>query len=265
MTSTKSDIFFYLFAALVVPGLLVLGCGGNRERTPSTAATYYEEAQKALEKGRCLKATDNFQRIVTSFPGSDLADDAQFGLAESYLCAEDYITAIFEYERLREYRSEWSDDAQYKIALCYYHLALPAPLDQSDTYRAIMEFRRFLEDYPGSPLAKEAVARVEELRGRLGEKAYRTAERYARWEDWNAALIYYEIVLAEYGDTKWVEFAHFGMGEVLEEQDQVEEALAHFREVLRRSTDDELTDKAQENVNRLEQYPIKRVDGPDTG
>jgi len=263
--STLSDASFYLFNMLAVIGLLVLGCGDKRERTPSTAATYHEAAQKALEKGNCLKATDNFQRIVTSFPGSDLADDAQFGLAESYLCAEDYVTAIFEYERLLEYRSEWSDDAQYKIALCYYHLSLPAPLDQSDTYRAIMEFRRFLEDYPGSPLVEEAAARIEELRDRLGEKAYRAAQRYVKWEDWDAALIYYEIVLAEHGDTKWVEFAHFGLGEVLEEQDRVEEALAHFREVLRLSTDDELTHKAQESVNRLEQYPIKRADGPDTG
>jgi len=248
---------------LPILGVLILGCGDKLGRTPSTAATYYEAAQAALEKGNCLKATDNFQRVVTSFPGSDLADDAQFGLAESYFCAEDYVTAIFEYERVQEYRSAWSDDAQYKIALCYYHLSLPAPLDQSDTYKAILEFRRFLEDYPESPLVEEAEARIGELRDRLGEKVYSTAQRYAKWENWDAALIYYEIVLGEYGDTKWVPFTHFGIGEILEEQDRLQEALDRFQEVLRISTDDELTRSAQEKVKRLERHPMKRADGSD--
>lgn len=253
----------YRNVAPFILGTLILGCGGRFQQTPSVAADYYQEAQKALERGDCLKATDNFQRVVTSFPGADLADDAQFGLAESYFCAKDYVTAIFEYEKLREYRSGWSDDAQYKIALCYYHLSLPAPLDQSDTHRAILTFRRFLEDYPDSPMVPDANARIRELQDRLGEKIYRTARNYAKWGHPDAARVYYEKVLTEYRDTKWVPSAHFGIGEVLQEQNRPEQALDHLQETLRISTDAELTRKAQEKVKDIERHLATGVEGSD--
>ena len=232
----------------------MLACGASQQTTRPTAERYYQEGLKELQQHHCLKAIDLFQRIVTSWPGSDFVDDAQYYLAESHRCAEEYTEAIFEYERLvREYRnSPYVDDATLKIGVCYFKQSLPVPLDQKDTYNAIDSFTRFLEDYPGSPLADEAQQYLLMARTKLAEKQYQIANAYRSWGNDEAALIYYREILNGYGETPWAPPAAYETGEILLKQGHVSEALEMFRRVAETTTDPELKKRAIKRIEELE-------------
>jgi outer membrane protein assembly factor BamD len=232
----------------------VLACGATQQTAQPTAERYYQEGLKELQKRHCLKAIELFQRIVTSWPGSDFVDDAQYSLAESHRCAKEYTEAIFEYERLiREYRnSPYVDDATLKIGVCYFEQSLPVPLDQKDTYNAIDYFTRFLEDYPGSPLADEAQRYLLMARTKLAEKQYQIAKAYRSWENDEAALIYYREILNGYGETSWAPPAAYEAGEVLLKQGHISEALEMFRRASKTTTDPELKKRAIKRIEELE-------------
>jgi DNA uptake lipoprotein len=60
----------------------------------------YEKAMKLLDKKKYLRAQEEFNNLVIRGTHTDLGDDSQFYLAESYILNKEYLLAIAEYDRL---------------------------------------------------------------------------------------------------------------------------------------------------------------------
>ena len=99
---------------LLAVAAFVWGCGGARVSGLKGAEHYFDKGMRDLEKGRCLKAVEQFQFAVNNYPGSSLAPDAQYYLGEAYFCSQEYVEAVFEFQRLLDTfpASEWADEAQ---------------------------------------------------------------------------------------------------------------------------------------------------------
>lgn len=194
----------------------------------------YEQATRLLEKGNYEQAIEAFQALVYSFPGSEVVDKAQYGLAESYFGLKDYVSAGLEYEHLVDHypSSPLADDAQFKVALCYFKQSPRPALDQTDTEKALAGFYRFIDDYPDSPLVPEARERIKDCRTKLAEKQYLNAELYLKLKKYKAARLYFEDVVTRFPDTQWALSAWFDMGELLLKQKKRDEALEAFQHVL---------------------------------
>ncbi len=192
-------------------------CGGNKLRANITTEERLAYAMQLFEKHDYLDARTQFRIITLNAPGSAIVDQAQFHLAECHFHIGEFIVAAAEYEKvLRLYaRSEYLDDAQYKIALCYYELSPKADLDQKYTSQAVEEFQKFLEDYPESELKDEASQKLQELRHKLAKKEYSSADLYRRLSYFDAALVYYDEVLNRYYDTVFAEPALYFKAEIL--------------------------------------------------
>jgi outer membrane protein assembly factor BamD (BamD/ComL family) len=70
--------------------LVAVGLAACASTTPEKlrgAEYYYKEGQKAMDKKRCIQASEHFQRLVSNFPGSQRVAEAQFMLAEAYFCS----------------------------------------------------------------------------------------------------------------------------------------------------------------------------------
>ncbi|MGH7496198.1 MAG: outer membrane protein assembly factor BamD [bacterium] len=205
-----------LFALLVIVAQ-VSGCGGNKLRANLTTEERLEYAVKLFSDHDYLDARTHFRIITLNAPGSAVVDRAQFYLAECHFHMEEFIIAAAEYEKvLRLYpRSEYLDDAQHKIALCYFELSPKADLDQKYTERAVEEFQKFLEDYPASELKEQASQKLEELRNKLAKKEYNSADLYRRLSYFESALVYYDEVLNRYYDTIYAEPSLYYKAEIL--------------------------------------------------
>ena len=232
---------------------LLWGCSSSVP-TLKKAEYYFERGQLALGKERCAKAIEEFQRLVTNFPGSSLVPDAQFYLAEAHYCSEDYVQAVFEYERLMNtYPScKWIDDAQFRIAEAYYEQLRRAELDQQETYESLNYFRRFIDDNPDSPLVAVARERIVECRTRLAQKRYLGAQLYHKQGHLEAAAITYRDLLRDFPDTPYYYETLVRLGEIAHKRKDLKEARTYWAEVERDGEDEKLVQQVKKLLDELE-------------
>ena len=182
--------------------LCIAACASTPPEKLQGADYYFEEGQKAMEKNRCLEASEHFKRLVSNFPGSRLVAEAQFLLAEAHFCNRDWVNAAFEYQRIVDIypSSEWAVEAQFKVGESHFKQLRRPELDQKETFEALTAFRNFIEDNPDAPLVEQARRRIAECRSRLAQKEYLSGRLYHKQGYFDAAKMIYEEVLREYPD-----------------------------------------------------------------
>ncbi|MBI4546514.1 MAG: outer membrane protein assembly factor BamD [Ignavibacteriae bacterium] len=197
---------------IVCMALVFTSCGSSDATGNLSAEDRFELGKKKFEEEDYLEAISDFEIIKLQYPGSAVADDAQFYLAECRFNMEEYLFAAEEYLSLRRSMpaSSFVPLAQYKVGLCYYRLSPKSSLDQKYTYRAIDEFQAFLEYYPQHEMASEAEAKIKELTAKLAKKLYDSAELYMKLGRYKAATDYFNSVLERYHDTPYADLAFIG-------------------------------------------------------
>ena len=246
---------------LVILGVLYLsslwGCAHDRHRRTS-AETYIDEAQDALQRKKCWDAQQLYRNLLTDFPGSHLVDEAQYGLGQAYLCSKDYVTAIFEYERLlNEFpTSPHVDEARYQIGMCYYKQSRGIHHDQDETLKAIREFRRFIEDFPTSDLVLETEERIRELRSKLAEKDLMIAENYLKWKYYSSVERYCEMIQDSYKEAGILNRTRFLLARTKHHQGKLNEALEMLGE-LSGDVVDGLKIKVSEEIEKVRESIAK--------
>lgn len=203
--------------------------------------------------------------MLSDFPGSHLSDEAQFGLGKAFQCQKDYVTAIFEYERLlNEYPvSPYAAEARFQIGECYYQDARDIHHDQDETHKAIREFARFIEDYPQSDLASQAQDRIKALRNQLARKEIMIAYDYILWKYYSSAKLYAKGVLEEYPDTESALEARFIIAQVNFKTGALDEALNELTLLIGRDLPEKLKEKVIEEMEKIKKAQSKlRVEKP---
>jgi outer membrane protein assembly factor BamD len=198
--------------SILVLVLVLAGCSSpNRVRYTSPQEAY-ERGMERFEAGRYDVAIEYFQGAFDFGRSHEWAADAQLQLAHAYRASEQYLLAANEYTRFTQiYRSDPRvADAEYLLAMTYYDRSPAYQLDQTDTERAIRQFRLFMTRYPDHERTADAAERIEELREKLGKKAYYTAKLYERRELFQAAAVSFEAVFDRYYDTEWADDALLG-------------------------------------------------------
>lgn len=210
-------------------------------------------AKKMFENRDFFEAKTQFKIVTLNNPGIHFVDEVQYYLAEAHFYLKEYIIAADEYSRLiRLYpKSQWADDAEYKIGYCYFKLSPKASLDQKYTHQAIENFQRFLEDFPNSELVPKAEKMLKTCRTKLAKKEYKAGELYRRLNNYTAALVYFNSVLENYYDTQYAEPAHFWKGETLYKLDRKEEALESFKEFLRKYPNSKYLGKVRNRIHEV--------------
>jgi outer membrane protein assembly factor BamD len=154
-------------------------------------------------------ASEAFETVVQMGRGTDYGQKAQYYLAESYFKDRRYLTAASEYERFISLfpRSEERQEAQFQEAYCYYKLSPRYKLDQKYTRKAIEKFRLYNSRYPNSEKVKEAAQYITEMRSKLAKKLYQSADLYMRTDQYEAAIIYYDLTIDQYPESVWAQRA----------------------------------------------------------
>ncbi len=226
-------------------------CGHSNVTMNLSAEQHFELGKKNFYDNDYLEATNEFEVIRLQFPGSRVADSAQFFLGECHFQQEEYLLAAEEYQTLRRNMpaSPLVPLAQYKIGLCYYHLSPQTELDQTYSQRAIDEFQTFVEYYPKNEMVKDAEAKIAELNDRLAKKLYDSGELYMKMDYYKAALIYYTSVIEKYHDTQFAELAQIGKIRALIARKKYGDAKSEVEKYL---------DKYPSGKNRDEIGPLRK-------
>ena len=218
---------------LVATVLLALGCATTEEQQQRrTVDQIFAEGFEAYEDGDWNDALAKFDIIKLQYPTSKFAADAQYYIAEINYKRGEFVLAAFNYSVVRRSfpTSERAKEATYQIAVCYEEMALPSDRDQEYTTKAIGAYTEFQNIYPQDSLALQALEKIRTLRDELAERYMLIAEHYEKTESRKAAIVYYDLTLDEYPDSKYYEEALVSKLRLLYAMAKIEEA----REVITR-------------------------------
>lgn len=131
------------------PGQLPVPGGSDRDN--------YQAAFELLKEQRYEPAAMAFQQFLVSFPDSQLADNAQYWLAESYYVTDQFEEGLNQFEIvINEYpRSRKVPDALLKVGYCNYEL------ERWDAARAALG--KVQQDYSDTTAARLAEQRIQRM------------------------------------------------------------------------------------------------------
>lgn len=264
----------YIVLLLLILTPIVLNSCKNQEfiKPGDSLLVAFEKAKSLYEDEKWGDAAKAFETVLSIGRGTEIAEEAQYLLAESYFKNESYLVAASEYERFTLFHPESPrrEEADYKVALCYLNLSPRFKLDQSYTNRAIENFRVYISRYPTTSRADSAGFHIDDLRNKLAEKLHYAADFYMRIDRYNAAAIYFEQVISQYPESKWAELALVEQMEAYilyadnsvpdKQAERYQKALDSYSTYLQlfprgeqRSRAEELFDIAQESLNRVKE------------
>lgn len=211
---------------IIICFAIITSCSSSIDTRNMTAEELFSKGKELLEDNNYLESQKMFDLIKLQFPASQYADDAQFYLAELDFKREKYILAAFGYNSLRRIypSSEYNKQSLFMRAICYYKLSPPYERDQEYTRKAIESFMEFQSTYPKDSLSNESDLKIAEMRNKLAQREFTTAELYSKLDDPKAAIVYYDFVLNLYDDTKYFEDSYFGKVKSLIKMKRVDEA-----------------------------------------
>ena len=175
-----TDARSHLLALLL--GLLLVGAFGCSHPWNALPEGSYERGKSEAEGGATLDAIEDLKLFIRRNPQDPLADDAQFLVGKSYMETEDYPVAAVEFEIMQvDYpSSELADDAAYLEALSYVKQVPDYRLDQTITKKAMDKLNHYLKTYPSGKHVKEVHDELDQLQAKLDRKHFDSAAFYER-------------------------------------------------------------------------------------
>jgi outer membrane protein assembly factor BamD len=191
-------------AALALVAAAALGgCAIFRTPPPLTVESAYTQGMEAYQAGRYRRAAELLGQFVSSAGADPRLKGALMALGRSHQETREYVTAASDYLRVAtEFPSDpEARDARFGLCQAYYSLAPRPQLDPEYTTAAITYCESYASIYGGTPQSQQALQWVGELRGRLAEKQYINGSFYFRRGLYDASVVYFNDVLANFPET----------------------------------------------------------------
>jgi len=122
------------------------------------AGTLYKEAYDTIQKGDLEGSRKKFEAFLKQYPNTELSDNAQFWIGETYYLKKDFEKAILEYEKAI---AKYPEGDKIPAALLKQALAF---LELGDKANARNLLRRLIERYPQSDQAEMAKKKLETIK-----------------------------------------------------------------------------------------------------
>lgn len=182
---------------LLITSILVLfiflgSCSKFRKIQKSTDwQLKHDAAMNYYENKDYYRSSILFEDIMPYIKGKPENEKVQFYFAyvqyyqKQYLLSAHYFKGFYDTYR----RSDYAEEAYFMYAKSLYKQSPPYNLDQSSSAEAIEACQSFINKYPTSEWAEEALQIMTELRGKLEKKAYEIAKNYYSLGRYNSALV----------------------------------------------------------------------------
>lgn len=145
-----------------------------------------------------------------------------------------------------------ADYAQYQLARSYLKQALGPDKDQSTTHKALEEFRKVWREHPDSEWADRAREMADECRERLAESEMRVGLFYKRGEAYTGAIARFRTILEEYPRYSRRDRVYFELAESLRASRKTDEALIYFQKLVEEYPESRYVSQAHEFLERSE-------------
>lgn len=209
----------------------------------------YQIGQAYYNAGDAFEAINAFRRLLSDWPGSDWAEEAQYLIGYIYFQNQDYDQAIAEYQKLVDAkpRDPLAAKAQYGIG--------DALFNAGRTDEAVAAYQVVLDRYAGSAFVPDAAAGIQYALASTGQaaRAQRMIEEYAAQHpgspildelrfrqaevqyqggDVQGALTAFQQFVRSSNDERLLADAYFYLGTIHQDQGAMREAETAFRQIV---------------------------------
>lgn len=199
----------------LIGGLLILmliaagSCKSKYEKLKASndRTKKFQEGKRLYDKKQYAKALGLFETLLTQYRGQEGAEELFYLNAMATYKLKDYTAATYYF---KEYAKDFpssihAEEARYLSAYCLYLEAPVFSLDQANTLKSIEAMQLYINLYQNGEHVAEANKIVDELHGRLEEKAFANAKLYYDTGNFQAAVITFGNTLRDYPDTRFAE------------------------------------------------------------
>ncbi len=170
-------------------------------------STDYEYKYKMAEKYFADKKYSNaqvlFEDLFPIYKGTPKYEDLYFKYAYTAYNLKDYANAENLFKTFVESfpNSLKLEEADYMRAYCFYKQSPKAPLDQTNTAKAMGQMQVFINTHPGSQRVVQATEIINESRAKMEKKEFLNAELYLNLGYFKAAAIAFNSLIDNFPDT----------------------------------------------------------------
>lgn len=191
---------------LVLIGASLTSCNKmyNQAMKSTDKDEIYTIANQLYNEGKLSHAIELYERISTSFVGTEKAAEIAYNTAEANFKDKSYRLAghLFKNFAGSYPMDPRAEEALYLSAYSYYQDSPKYNLDQTSTYSAINELQGFINTYPESAHVVDANNYISELRKKLELKSFDIAKVYYKTMKYKAAGIAFDNMIDEYPDSQ---------------------------------------------------------------
>ncbi|MFH1755690.1 MAG: outer membrane protein assembly factor BamD [Candidatus Latescibacterota bacterium] len=251
MKRAKTETARRIVSAVFI--LILMSCAGGMPSIPKQPEALLQKGIDHFDRGKYFQAQELFKAFLSTYPGHDRGDYAQFMLAESYFKDDEYPLATVEYRIvISDYSySEYVDDAFLGEAKCFYEQAPKSQLDQSRSFEALSRLRQFAITFATSPLMEEANGYIFKIHEKLAEKDLKNARFYLRRKVNRSAKIYLDKVISDYPGNDFWATAMYYRGMLFVEDGDTASAAGMFEKVVNYPKELDITGEAKVELERL--------------
>ncbi len=194
----------------------------------------YNNATELVNKGKLVKAREQFQHIQLSYPFSALAIKAQKMSAFASYMLKDYTKTIIDTEKYidRYYNTQDIQYIYYLRAMSYYKQIKIIDTDSTPAQDALEAFNRVIKKFPKTEYAKEAQIKYDEIMNYLAAKEMNIGLFYFKVGNYASAIQRFKIIDINYGNTDYVPEALLRLTESFKALNMFEEAEHYHNEFL---------------------------------
>lgn len=225
----------------IIPLLLLVAltaCGGARKDQEEPVRPALEQMAKCrqlFEKKKWAKASAELSKMILNYPGHPAVDTAQFMLGISYFQQELFVLAAEEFKKINRNfpSSPLACQAAYYTTYSQFLLAPKNPAyDQKDAAAAVEALRGFLDEWSACGWADSARTILALALDRLAKKDFSIGRLYFKMREYEAARIYLQGVIDEYGESNYGPEALYLFALSLEKEKKFDLARAKYEAFL---------------------------------
>jgi len=233
--------------------LMAWGCTAVHTKLSADSMEAWQQIKENYDNGHYITASEQLKVFTLANSSFARIDSAHFLLAKAHENLKEYILAANAYERLiRDYpNSELADKAQFGIAESYFRQSPHYGLAQENTETAITEYQILLEEFPTSLEVPKAEERIYELRSKMAHKDFDAGRLYHRQKSYRAALKYYDYILTTFYDTDWAVDALYYAAECHYKREELEMAQEYFAAFVQRYEGHDKVDLARRYLEEI--------------
>lgn len=255
----QTSIFSWKTGSLLMLILSLLFCGPKkieRDPTKQSDSQLYQLGMAQLEHGNYQEARETFRVVFESFPKSDYRILAKLAYADCFYLQDgeaNLLLAIQEYQDFITLFpfSPKAAYAQSQIGMCYFLMKEKPDRDQTNTRKALDEFKKVIDNYPTSGYYQPAYKKLLECYSLLAEHDVVIAHFYQKTGRHQAAVDRLKGLLKTYPESVYQPKYYFQLAKSLEKLGHYNESCTFYDSLLHKWPNSEFTADAKKSMSKV--------------